>query len=216
MTGKIPEWRASVAAAALLAGLGASAGAMAQAGVYAYPLAGQDEQTQARDRFECHQWAVTQSGFDPTTAPPLPPQQQYAQQPPPPPPQQYQQPRRQSQGSVLGLGNGGMFQGGGMLGDAATGAALGAAGGAIAGDAGEGAAIGAVAGTLFGALSRGSQQQQQPQPQYRDYAYERQQQQYQQQQQAAQDQAYMQRQEQVSSYKRAYGACMNARNYTVQ
>lgn len=182
----------------------------AQGGVYAYPIAGQDEQTQARDRFDCHQWAVTQSGFDPTTAAPLPPPQ-YAQQPPPPPPPQYQQPR-QNQGSILGIGNGGMFQGGGMLGDAATGAALGAAGGAIAGDAGEGAAIGAMAGTLFGALTRSTQQ---PQVQNNDYQYQ-QQQQYYQQQQAQQDQVWMQRQEQQAGYKRAYGACMSARNYTVQ
>ena len=51
------------------------------------------------------------------------------------------------------IGDGGFFEGGGIVGDAATGAALGAAGGAIAGDAGEGAAIGALASTVFGALS---------------------------------------------------------------
>ena len=35
-------------------------------GVYLYPRNGQsDEQTQ-KDRYECHSWAVNQTGFDPT------------------------------------------------------------------------------------------------------------------------------------------------------
>ncbi len=40
-------------------------------GAYAYPNAGQSEQLQSQDRFECHQWSVSQTGFDPSTAPPL-------------------------------------------------------------------------------------------------------------------------------------------------
>jgi sugar (pentulose or hexulose) kinase len=31
-----------------------------------YPRAGQSEGRQDRDRYECHQWAVRQSGFDPS------------------------------------------------------------------------------------------------------------------------------------------------------
>ena len=46
--------------------------AMAQSQVFAYPSVGQSEEQQSRDRFECHQWSVSQTGFDPTTAPPLP------------------------------------------------------------------------------------------------------------------------------------------------
>lgn len=34
--------------------------------LFAYPKNGQSEQQQANDRYECHRWAVTQSGFDPT------------------------------------------------------------------------------------------------------------------------------------------------------
>jgi hypothetical protein len=34
--------------------------------VYAYPKSGQSEDQQATDRYECHKWAVAQSGFDPT------------------------------------------------------------------------------------------------------------------------------------------------------
>jgi hypothetical protein len=34
--------------------------------VYAYPKDGQSDEQQATDRYECHKWAVAQSGFDPT------------------------------------------------------------------------------------------------------------------------------------------------------
>jgi len=174
---------------------------------YAYPNAGQTEAQQSKDRFECHQWAVTQSGFDPSTAPPLAAR---PVAPPPDPNAGYSDQRRSSGGSILGIGNGGMFQGGGMMGDAATGAALGAAGGAIAGDAGQGAAIGAVASTLFGALSRSSQPSAPPPQQQASQDH------YYQQQQAQADQQYQQRMVQQTEYNRAFGACMSARSYTVQ
>lgn len=50
-------------------------------GVYVYPKAGQSEQQQARDKSECHQWAVSETGFDPNTAPPV-----TSETPPQPPP----------------------------------------------------------------------------------------------------------------------------------
>lgn len=34
--------------------------------LFIYPNKGQDEEQQARDRYECHRWATTESGFDPT------------------------------------------------------------------------------------------------------------------------------------------------------
>jgi hypothetical protein len=34
--------------------------------LYVYPRNGQSESQTATDRFECHQWAVGQSGFDPS------------------------------------------------------------------------------------------------------------------------------------------------------
>lgn len=34
--------------------------------VYVYPKNGQNESQQSTDRYECHAWAVQQSGFDPT------------------------------------------------------------------------------------------------------------------------------------------------------
>lgn len=173
---------------------------------FAYPNGGQSQEQQSKDRFECHQWAVNQVGFDPTTAAPLPPSQAapppnygYSDQAAPPP---------EKKRGFLGLGDGGFFRGGGVVGDAATGAALGAAGGAIAGDAGKGAAIGALASTVFGAVSRSTQQNQPavtPPPQqpggYGHY----------QQQTAAHDQ----RQRQNADYNAAFGACMKGRNYSV-
>lgn len=187
----------------------------AQGQPFAYPNGGQSQEQQAADRFQCHQWSVSQTGFDPTTAPPL---AAPAAMPPPPPPPNYgysdQPPPPRQGGSFLGLGNGGFFQGGGLVGDAATGAALGAAGGAIAGDAGKGAAIGALASTMLGAVSRSNQPSAAPPPQGYDY-YQQQQQQYYQQTQAASQQAYDQRQRQTMDYNNAYSACMKARNYTV-
>ncbi|PZW66014.1 hypothetical protein F471_03528 [Pseudomonas sp. URMO17WK12:I1] len=41
--------------------------------VIAYPARGQNADLQARDRYECHSWAVSQSGFDPATAYSAPP-----------------------------------------------------------------------------------------------------------------------------------------------
>jgi hypothetical protein len=34
--------------------------------LFAYPKAGQSTEQQAKDRDECHKWAVAQSGFDPS------------------------------------------------------------------------------------------------------------------------------------------------------
>lgn len=185
-----------------LLALGANTVHAQQGGAFIYPKAGQSEQQQSKDRYECHEWAVSQTGFDPSTAapiatPPPPPPQGYAQQPPP----------QQHSGGFLGIGNGGMLQGTGVMGDAATGAALGAAGGAIAGNAGQGAAIGAVASTLFGALNRATDKPKPP-PQPANNGY-------QQQQQAAAQQQYNQRLQQTNDYNRAFGTCMTARNYTV-
>ena len=34
--------------------------------IFAYPAKGQSQAQQDRDRYECHSWAVRQTGFDPT------------------------------------------------------------------------------------------------------------------------------------------------------
>ena len=88
---------------------------------------------------------------------------------------------------------------GGAVGGAARGAALGAIGGAIAGDAGKGAAIGAGTGAAMGGMRRRSSQQQNSQEQAQ---WE--------QQQKAQYEASR------NEYNRAYGACLQGRDYTVK
>ena len=183
-----------IAAGALFTVIGQ---ASAQSGqVFAYPSGGQSQQQQDADRYACHTWSVSQTGFDPTAMP--------APQAAPPPAAYAPPPQQQSSGGFLGLGNGGMFKGGGMLGDAATGAALGAAGGALAGNAGKGAAIGALASTVLGVASKSSGSSQPPPPPANYNSY--------------QQQAQMQtedRQRRQADYNAAFGACMKARNYTV-
>jgi len=95
--------------------------------MYIYPAKGQDQAQRDKDRYECHSWAVQQTGFDPskpqsTTS--RPPQQNQPSQPPP------------------------------VLQGAARGAALGAVGGAITGNAGKGAAAGAAMGGMVGGFRR--------------------------------------------------------------
>ena len=34
--------------------------------IYVYPAKGQSQEQQDRDRYECHSWAVKQTGFDPS------------------------------------------------------------------------------------------------------------------------------------------------------
>ncbi len=52
--------------------------------VYAYPLQNQTAEQQDRDRFECHEWAVQQTNFDPS-APGTPPHDQVRVASGPPP-----------------------------------------------------------------------------------------------------------------------------------
>jgi hypothetical protein len=123
--------------------------------LFIYPNQGQSEEQQSRDHFECHSWAVQQTGFDPSN----PPQAQTSS---------VQAPQQEAT-------QGGLLRGG------ARGAALGAVGGAIAGDAGKGAAIGAATGALFGGMRRNNQRRSQAQQQ-RNYEQQVQQQQANQQQ----------------------------------
>jgi hypothetical protein len=176
----------AVLVAAVVAGGAQDVGA--QQGVFAYPMGGQSQQQQQGDHNECYQWAVQQSGFNPSAPAP------HVAQPNMPPPQS---------GGMFGRGSYG--QGGGVA-DAGKGAALGAIGGAIAGDAGQGAAIGAASGVLFGGLRRSRKERE------RQQWYEQQQMQAQQQQQ----QVAQQRAQQMQLYNRAYGACMSSRDYQVR
>jgi uncharacterized protein YcfJ len=87
-----------------------------------------DEQKQ-KDEFECHQFAVKETGFDPMN----PPQAKTPEVAAPPATEPTQ---------------------GGAVRGAARGAAVGAVVGAVAGDAGKGAAAGAAGGALAGGMRR--------------------------------------------------------------
>jgi hypothetical protein len=45
---------------------GAPAAPPVQSNLIVYPKNGQNEEATGRDKFECHKWAVSQTGFDPT------------------------------------------------------------------------------------------------------------------------------------------------------
>jgi len=120
-----------VALAGALLSFAATAGA--QTDMFIYPAKGQNQEQQDKDRYECHSWAVKQTGFDPSM--PQAPSSQPSQQ------------NRPSQPHIL--------QGAGR------GAALGAVGGAITGDAGKGAAAGAAMGGVVGGFRRRDQRMRQ-------------------------------------------------------
>ena len=91
----------------------------AQAQLMIYPMKGQSNEQLSKDRYECHLWAVQQSGFDPTLS------------------QAYQQaPQTQPGGQVIRGGARGAAMGaavGAIAGDAGKGAAIGATAGGIRG-----------------------------------------------------------------------------------
>ena len=100
--------------------------------VYFYPKEGQTKEQQSRDHYECYNWAVQQTGFDPSQSS-IPPERRVKVVPMPPPGHDT---------TVLAI----------------TGAVLGAL---IAGPrhAGAGALIGAGSGAIAGAASDASRQQ---------------------------------------------------------
>jgi hypothetical protein len=106
--------RRSIVVAATVLGALVTVSAWAQQ-IHIYPQRGQSPQQQQQDRFECHQWAVQQTGFDPTMGAPA--------APPP------------TGGTLPGAARGAAVGaiGGAIGGDAGRGAAIGAATGAVFG-----------------------------------------------------------------------------------
>lgn len=97
--------------------------------VYFYPKAGQTNEKQSRDHYECYNWAVYRTGFDPAQSS-LPTDQRVRVVPMPPP--GYDTATLAIAGAVLGALIGGPRH-------AAGGALIGATGGAIAGAASDSA-----------------------------------------------------------------------------
>jgi uncharacterized protein YcfJ len=103
--------------------------------IFIYPTKGQNQQQQDKDRYECHTWAVQQTGFDPS--------------------------RPQNIPSNMASDNRYQPSQPHVLKGAARGAALGAVGGAITGNAGKGAGAGAAMGGLAGGFRRRDEKMQQ-------------------------------------------------------
>jgi hypothetical protein len=156
-------------------------------GVAVFPAKGQTPTQQSQDEGECYAWAKGQTGFDPM-APPA------AASPPPPAQSPASAPPPQADGSRL------------------RGAARGAAAGAVIGevasdDAGKGAAIGATAGVMKGgAESRRKQAQAQQQAVATQ----------EQQQQAAAQEQQAAREQELDFFRKSFGACLEAKDYTVK
>jgi hypothetical protein len=143
--------------------------------VFFYPKAGQTTEQQSRDHYECYNWAIKQTGFDPSQTT-IPPEQRVRVVPMPPPGHDT---------AVLAI----------------TGAVLGAL---IAGPrhAGAGALIGAGSGAVTGAVSDSSRQQTARQL---EEAY------------SNRDRAFdAQYEGRALNFRRAMGACLEGRGYSVQ
>jgi hypothetical protein len=143
--------------------------------VYAYPTQGQTPEQTDRDRYDCHEWAVKQSNFDPS-APGTPPHDRVVVASGPPP------------GTNTAIG-------------AVAGAILGAV---IAGprDSGFGAVAGGITGAAIGSTGDAANAQVQNQQIQAARA------------QDAREAAAMDRN--AVNYRRAIGACLEGRGYSVK
>lgn len=147
--------------------------------VYFYPAQGhsQSAEQQDRDKYECNQWAVRQTGFDPSE-PHLPPHQHMQIVAGGPPP-----------GASVGVG-------------AATGAVVGAAV-SRPWESGRGALIGALAGAALGGIAESERESEASQLQAQADARSV----------TTQNAVLEQR---ASQFRRAIGACLEARGYSVK
>ena len=139
--------------------------------IYVYPRQGQSDAQLDRDRYECHLWAVKQSGFDPSAAE-VPPHQR-----------------------VVIVREGGPPPGAVVASGAFAGAAIGAAVSRPR-EAGSGAIIGAIAGAALGAVAA------QDSPRRTERVIE--------------TQRSRDIERNAANYRRAIGACLDARNYSVR
>ncbi len=138
--------------------------------VFVYPAKGQSPDQLERDRYECHVWAVQQTGVDPSREDARPYERVVVQQAPPP-----------GAGTVAGA------IGGAILGSIIAGPRNGGAGALIGG------ATGAIVGSSADASAQAQARQSEVQISQRQAADL----------------------ERAQSYRRAIGACLSGRGYTV-
>ena len=158
-------------------------------GVFAFPKNNQNADQQLKDETDCYGAAKQQTGIDP--------------QAPAPAPMSAEEKEAQQQQAAE---NAPKAQGGRVRG-AARGAAGGAAIGAIAGDAGKGAAAGSVAGTMRGGMRQRQANAASKQQAAEKTAAE---------QKEAEKLAKLEHDEGLDTFQRAFGACMDARGYSVK
>jgi len=157
--------------------------------VFAYPRNGQNADKQLKDENECYASAKQQTGIDPQAPPPA------------------GKTAEQKAAEQKAAAEDAKTKKGGRARGAARGAAGGAAIGAIAGDAGTGAAIGAVAGTMKGGVQQrkaGAEAQKQAASSTAAA------------QQKEDEQIKQEHAAKLDTFKRAFGACMDARGYSVK
>jgi hypothetical protein len=159
-------------------------------GMFAYPKNNQSPEQQAKDENECFASAKQNSGVDPQAPPPA------------------AKTAEQKAAEQKAAADNAPQKHGGRARGAARGAAGGAVVGAIADDeAGKGAGAGAAVGTMAGGAKQRKANKASKQQAAQQTAQA-------QQQEDAQAQA--QHQAQIDTFKRAYTACMEARNYSVK
>ena len=158
-------------------------------GVFAFPKNNQNAEQQLKDETDCYGMSKQQSGIDPQAPPPKPmsAEEKQAQQ------------KQAAEDAPKAKG--------GRVRGAARGAAGGAAIGAIAGDAGQGAAIGSVAGTMRGGMKQREANAASKQKAAQQTAAA---------QKEAESQAKLAHAEGLDTFQRAFGACMDARGYSVK
>jgi hypothetical protein len=130
-----------------------------------YPAKGQTQAQQDKDRTECRQWAIKETGVDPNQLPAVTSSGQTTQ----------------NRGQVVR--------------SAAKGAAVGGLGGSMGGEFGKGAAAGAAVGAAVGGVRKLKDRKAQS---------------------TADAAAQQQRDAQQQKYDKAFGVCMQGRDYTVQ
>ena len=176
---------------------GAAAQAMAQSaspsksiGMFAYPKNNQSADQQSKDENECFASAKQNSGVDPAASPPA------------------AKSAEQKAAEQKAAADNAPQKRGGRARGAARGAAGGAMVGAIADDeAGKGAGAGAAVGTMAGGAKQRKANKAAKQQAAQQTA---------QAQQQEEAQAQAQHQAKIDTFKRAYTACMEARNYSVK
>jgi hypothetical protein len=158
-------------------------------GVYVFPQKNQDAEQQDKDEKECFDSASSQSGVDPAKPPPRPPT------------------KRQQEAVAAEAAQNAPQASGGRGRGAVKGGVVGTVGGALLGAPVAGAAVGAGVGTVRGG-SKQKQANASAQDQAAAEAVARQKKAYQR-EKAAYD-------KEMESFKRAFGACLDARGYSVK